>query len=464
MIALKRKWTNKPSGFIGVERTNPLSRGVVGCWVLNDRNSSKVNDSAGKHGGAFVGSPADPFTVVNGELCVSLNGSSEYISIPSSQDFNFGTGEFTLLMRVRTAITGATDVFLSGYAASGWWFGKEPGNKAKLSFAGSSFLSTTDIADGNFHTIIATRLNGVISIAVDGVVESSTANTGSNDPDGDMAIGAFGSISGFEWPGEIAHTAIFKRGMNASEIRLLSDNFYQLLQPRIQYIDTTIAAVGDTIINATTDILISTEYTAAINAENNVNATLDALSITEYAASISLDINVQATGDTLNITENAANVNASKTILATSDSLAITEYPASFTVDTNVSATSDAITLTEYAASINAAVDIQTNTDALIVTDYSAGISLGVNINASTDALLVTEYNQSVNAENNILAGFDPLLLAEYAASIVGGVTSPTPNIRISAVDYDNRINAIQSENRINLIASENRTNIIAGD
>jgi len=89
-------------------KNNPdLERGLVGHWSFDGKDLiNNVADSSGQgNDGRLVGTfaSATSSASVQGKLgqALSFNGSDDYVVIPSSSDFNFGTGAFTYSMWVK---------------------------------------------------------------------------------------------------------------------------------------------------------------------------------------------------------------------------------------------------------------------------------------------------------------------------------------------------------------------------
>ena len=95
-----------------------------------------------------------------------------------------------------------------------------------------------------------TRKGDTLYVAVDGVIDNSAVRTASTDGDGILHIGAFGTVAGFDWDGEISLAGVWNRGFSADEIRLFSKNPYQILQPRTQLINVTAGVAPPSVLPA----------------------------------------------------------------------------------------------------------------------------------------------------------------------------------------------------------------------
>jgi len=218
----------KPSYHVGIDWSNPSSKGLQAAWILNrDTHDLVSNDKS-----TFSGTTT-PWVVAGGELAATFDGVDDYLL--TTYKPTFGTDDFTIVIRLRTGEAGELEVIMSNGA---WWFGKLASNIMRFNFDSASHESTTTVTDDAWYTVIVTRLNGDISVAVNGDIESTATRTGSNDGSIDLRIGRFGE-SDFFWTGEVSYVSFYNRGMGANEIRSLSNNLYQILQPRIQLVGLT---------------------------------------------------------------------------------------------------------------------------------------------------------------------------------------------------------------------------------
>jgi hypothetical protein len=70
----------KPTRAIQLNKSHPLSRGIVGCWLMNEGGGNKVYDLSGNNNtGIFYGNP----TWVAGKFgsCLSFDGNVDYVNI-----------------------------------------------------------------------------------------------------------------------------------------------------------------------------------------------------------------------------------------------------------------------------------------------------------------------------------------------------------------------------------------------
>lgn len=160
----------------------------------------------GAHGSTTILDSKNHIVVPNGNAIIStaqakygtgslyLDGASDWVSIPGSQDFVFGMGDFTLEAWVRSTDTQFCifDFYVSGQNA--WQLTCDASGKLRW-YGNSSLLLTSTGASVNtgawVHTAV-TRESGVVRLFVDGVVNTATVtdNTNYNTQQTWLSIGA----------------------------------------------------------------------------------------------------------------------------------------------------------------------------------------------------------------------------------------------------------------------------------
>ena len=159
--------------------------------------------------GTEVGSPAYVARTNFGQA-ISLNGSSQYVTIPDPGPFDFPAGSsYTVEGFCQTTITTGIQVITGVHESGGpgIWVGVNGGKLAASPFAdGSMIVGAGVIADGNFHHFALVVSGGTsATLFQDGV--SVATGTGTYTPAAvDAAyIGAFGASGGTanDFPGQI---------------------------------------------------------------------------------------------------------------------------------------------------------------------------------------------------------------------------------------------------------------------
>jgi hypothetical protein len=128
---------------------------------------------------------------------LSFNGTSQYLTLPSNSAFSFGTGDFTIEFWIFafpfTNTNGKMIVDARPTATNGayWNFGLDNSGTGKLVLSltngGTSFTSTTGVATGSWHHVVATRQSGTVRMFIDGV-SAMTPVTGNADNAGSSGL------------------------------------------------------------------------------------------------------------------------------------------------------------------------------------------------------------------------------------------------------------------------------------
>lgn len=148
---------------------------------MNDLAASSVamDYSGGIRNGSYVGSPTKEVAgLLNDGTAVTLNGSSQYVSIPASSAANVtnfsieiwykGTGSGYLVNRDDTGSTKVWDVVVgvSGTISFINWDG--------LAGSPQSLAGSVNVADNQPHHIVCVKSGLTVSIYIDGVLDAST--------------------------------------------------------------------------------------------------------------------------------------------------------------------------------------------------------------------------------------------------------------------------------------------------
>lgn len=122
-----------------------------------------------------------------GASSLLLDGNSDYVTVPDSNDFYFGTGDFTLSFYVNFQTLSVNQVFMSQYqdANNQWLFHINANNQLRVTFmSGSTVIadyytsSPISIETGTFYHIEIVRFGSNCYMFVDGVSQSLTINGG----------------------------------------------------------------------------------------------------------------------------------------------------------------------------------------------------------------------------------------------------------------------------------------------
>ncbi len=162
-------------------------------------SGSTMFDSVGSHNGTLhstqVGLPGFTGTAFG------FNGSSSYVSVPSSAGLNPGSANITFTIHLKTSGTPPPppadwDIFRKGLYTSGAEYKMEfqQTGQASCGFEGTGgyaeLVAGPKINDGQWHTISCVKTSTKIQVIVDGQTFSKAATIGSIANTTNLAIGA----------------------------------------------------------------------------------------------------------------------------------------------------------------------------------------------------------------------------------------------------------------------------------
>lgn len=192
--------------------------GLIGYYPMDENSGSVVHDqSSNTYLGSFNGAPS----WVSGRIgsALSFNGSSQVVSFSDASQAVLTNG--TVELWVKTSQTAGNAVIAGKYGA--WELGMVAGKPSLYNFATSaSCTSSSSVADGSWHHIVATLKTGVTNgslIYIDGV-QSQTCTWSPNNQSGLVAFGARydGSTYSNYLNGTIDQVKVFSRALSADEI------------------------------------------------------------------------------------------------------------------------------------------------------------------------------------------------------------------------------------------------------
>jgi hypothetical protein len=179
--------------------------GAVVLWHMDEASGSVMHDAEGSHDG----------TLHSVQLGVSgfqgtafgFNGSSSYVSVPSSSDLNPGNEDLTITIHMTATTAPASpdwDLIRKGvYATSGgeWKVEYQPSGQASCGFKGSSsyneLIAGPSLKDGNWHTVQCVKTSSAIRLIVDGQTFTQGGGVGSISNTEPIVIGSHGGSAEF---------------------------------------------------------------------------------------------------------------------------------------------------------------------------------------------------------------------------------------------------------------------------
>lgn len=212
-----------------LNKSHPLSRGLIGSYLLNEQGGTNVYDGTGMNNGTFVGTPTWTKSQIGNAL--SFTGTGNYVSVPGKPNLQ-NWSSFTISMWVYfTAFANYKQMFFKSNAGS-TYIGVLCDVSGKVNFQISSLgtlTSTTALSLNTWYHVVVTRsangTTGNCQIYINGVKDATTG-TNSTTVDTSTSIMTIGADSVFSryMTGSIADVKIWNRGLTQSEIRQLYTN------------------------------------------------------------------------------------------------------------------------------------------------------------------------------------------------------------------------------------------------
>lgn len=179
----------------------PLLLGLVAYWKLDETTGTTAEDSAGfDHTGTLGGADIPTWGTgkINNGLVThgGLDGTGySYMWVPASEDFDFGTGDFTIAFWVKSNNTsGYYELFDTGYpVAESILFQFIPTSSVNLVIGGSTVISTSyAITSDTWYHVVIRRIGTDIDILINGSVIATTVFTdGISCPTANFCIGSY---------------------------------------------------------------------------------------------------------------------------------------------------------------------------------------------------------------------------------------------------------------------------------
>ena len=219
-----RYWPQKPPLGVPINWGDPLARGLVGCWLLNEGTGNRVYDLSGNgNTGSLVGDTH----FVGGKFgsCLSFDGTGDFVTVQDNATLSIGSSGLTIgTWILPLSLTGYQEIFckkseysiaLNGssltYADSITWNYGEIGAYGTLILNKWAHILVTESADG---TTITFFINGsVVGIKT----RAGGSLTHDNYP---IEIGGWSSMSRY-FTGLIDNPSLSNRALAASEVQQL---------------------------------------------------------------------------------------------------------------------------------------------------------------------------------------------------------------------------------------------------
>jgi hypothetical protein len=233
-----RYWPQKPPLGVPVNWGDPLARGLVGCWLMNEGGGNIVNDLSGN--GRYILLPSG---ATQPQWQASTSGPSLYFD---GGDVTGGTGiignwnpyEFTVCIKCRVDDLGSDRIILSAYGTDSsdevirmYRVGASNAIRA-LNDYGVSCIGPV-LATGTFYDVIFTSsvAQGKAILYIDGkVVATDSSGIVATIVPNNCVLGRYGWTASAYWLGMIDHLSFYNRVLSASEVLQLYMTPFRMFQ------------------------------------------------------------------------------------------------------------------------------------------------------------------------------------------------------------------------------------------
>jgi hypothetical protein len=210
-----RRWLGKPPLGYGLDRSHPLARGLVGCWLFNEGGGNLLGDLAGGRGGALAGGawnagPAGPEVAFNGSSTVATVAS--YAAIES-------LSRLTIVAEVRAnnRLGGFQEVVRKGSTGTAWFLLVNGSGTWAFSADGTNFGDTsTPSANGERAFLVGTHDGSRTKLYKNSALYEDIAETTIGNNADPLAFGALATGSQY-FNGWIGRVYLYDRALSADE-------------------------------------------------------------------------------------------------------------------------------------------------------------------------------------------------------------------------------------------------------
>ncbi len=165
--------------------TDPYFANVVlllHCDGVNDSTTFTDSSSAARTFTTFGNAKIDTSQYKFGGVSGKFDGSGDHITAPSSTDFNFGTGDFTIETWIRFNVFPAASGTIVGNYPGTWALQYRPdqGNKITLYDGSANYSGALSLSTATWYHFAVTRAGTSLRFFVDGVQSGSTLTNSTN--------------------------------------------------------------------------------------------------------------------------------------------------------------------------------------------------------------------------------------------------------------------------------------------
>ena len=189
--------------------------------VLLIKGNGNFNDSSGEHNVTVVGDPTTTFSPSvdsnpgqdGFDESMYFDGDSDYLTIPYSDDWNFGNGDFTIDFWLKPIVNNRAHIIIFMDPTAGWLVQMYESEIRFYTPDGAPTFITegSNIVDGDWHHLAVVRNGTNWMIFIDGVLNKSvTSTTGLSNYNGNLVIGSWQEMAPYTYNGNLDEIRISK--------------------------------------------------------------------------------------------------------------------------------------------------------------------------------------------------------------------------------------------------------------
>ena len=265
----------KPFRVTQLNKSHPLARGLVGCWLMNESTGGKVFDLSGN---CNTGTLQDNTSWTAGKFgsCLKFDDSGDYVDYAANKTLDFRTTPFTLIAWVNYN-TGSptTRTMYEGLYTKPYWLIEPATNRVRLSLRKADdsgvehYYGTSGALAANiWWNLVVTYDRQYVKHYVNGIFDVALARTG-NMGGGVPTSYRIGGRPPDAFNGIIGSVIVFNRALTAKQVAWLYREpfcmFERMIRPEL---------IGSQIINVAGTSVALSSLSATAKAIREIGGTI----------------------------------------------------------------------------------------------------------------------------------------------------------------------------------------------